>query len=95
MDYQNEIPDTQDEEATFIRTWETANLVAIARLGDIYLKTRKLTPKQSDGVTDLLVAIDQVFDLDLCIQTIDNEGKATSDVRKVVARMKSRMIKKA
>ena len=27
MDYQNEILDTQDEEATFIRIWETANLL--------------------------------------------------------------------
>ena len=95
MDYQNEIPDTQDEEATFIRTWETANLLSIAQLGDIYLMTRKLTPKQADGATDLLAAIDKVFDLDLCIQTIDDEGKATSDVRKAVARMKSGMIKEA
>ena len=45
MDYQTEIPDTQDEETTFIRTWETANLLPIAQLGDIYLRTRKLTPK--------------------------------------------------
>ena len=58
MDYQNEIPDTQDEETTFIRTWEMANLLAIAQLGDIYLKTHKLTSKQADGVTDLLAAID-------------------------------------
>ena len=94
-DYQNEIPDTQHEEATFIRTWETAKLLAVAQLGDIYLKTRKLTPKQADGVTDLLAAIDKVFDLDLCIQTIDDEGKATSDVRKAVARMKSGMVKEA
>ena len=93
MDYQNEIPDTQDEETTFIRTWETANLLSIAQLGDIYLRTRKLTPKQADGVTDLLAAIDKVFDLDLCIQTIDDEGKATSEVRKAVARMKSGMMK--
>ena len=93
MDYQNEIPDTQDEEATLIRTWETANLLSIAQLGDIYLKTHKLTPKQVDGVTDLLTAIDKVFDSDLCIQTIDDEGKATSDVRKAVARMKSGMMK--
>ena len=95
MDYQNEIPNTQDEEATFIRTWETANLLAIAQLRDIYLRTRKLTPEQADGVTDLLAAIDKVFDLDLCIQMIDDEGKATSDVRKAVARMKSGMIKEA
>ena len=93
MDYQNEIPDTQDEEATFIRTWETANLLSIAQLGDIYLRTRRLTPKQVDGVTDILAAIDKVFNLDLCIQTIDDEGKATSDVRKAVARMKSGMMK--
>ena len=45
MDYQNEIPDTQDEEATFIRTCEAANLLAITQLGDIYLKTHKLTQK--------------------------------------------------
>ena len=50
MDYQNEVPDTQDEEATFIRTWATANLLAIAQLGEIYLKTRKLTQKQVDGL---------------------------------------------
>ena len=93
MDYQAEIPDTQDDEATFIRTWETANLLSIAQLGDIYLKTRKLTTKQADGVTDLLAAIDKVFDLDLCIQTIDDSGKATSDVRKAVARMKSGIMK--
>ena len=80
MDYQAEIPDTQNDEATFIRTWETANLLSIAQLGDIYLKTRKLTTKQADGVTDLLAAIDKVFDLDLCIQTIDDSGKSTSDV---------------
>ena len=42
-----------------------------------------------------MAAIDKVFDLDLCIQTIDDEGKATSDVRKAVARMKSGMIKEA
>ena len=95
MDYQNENPDTQDEEATFIRTWETANLLAIAQRGDIYLRTHKLTPKRADGGTDLLAAIDTIFDLDLCIQTIDDEGKATSDVRKAVARMKSGMIKEA
>ena len=95
MDYQNEIPDTQDEEVTFFRTWETANLLSIAQLGDIYLRTRKLTPKQADEVTDLLPAIDRVFDLDLCIQTIDDEGKTTSDVRKAVARMKSGMMKEA
>ena len=95
MDYQNEIPDTQDEEATFIRTWETAKLLSIAQLGDIYLRTCKLTPKQADGVTDLLSAIDKVFDLDLCIQTIHDEGKVTSDVRKAVARMKSAVMKEA
>ena len=95
MDYQNEIPDTQDEEAIFVRTWETANLLAIAQLGDIYLRTRKLTPEPADGVTDLLAAIDKVFDLDLCIQTINDEGKATSDVRKAVARMNNGMIKEA
>ena len=77
MDYQNEFLDTQDEEATFIRTWETANLLSIAQLGDIYPRTRKLTPKQADGVTDLLAAFDKVFDLYLCIQTIEDEGKAT------------------
>ena len=33
--------------------------------------------------------------MDLCIQPIDDEGKATSDVRKAVARMKSRMMKEA
>ena len=49
MDYQNEIPDTQDEEATFIRTWETANLLAIAQLGYIYLRTRKLTRSRQIG----------------------------------------------
>ena len=43
----------------------------------------------------MLAAIDKVFDLDLCIQTIDDEGKATSDVRKAVARMNSGMIKEA
>ena len=95
IDYQNEIPDTQDEEATFIRAWETANLLSIAQLGDIYLKTHKLTPKQADGVTDLLAVIDKVFDLDLCIQTIDDEEKATSDFRKAVARMKSGLMKEA
>ena len=95
MDYQNEISDTQDEDATFIRTWETANLLSIAQLGEIYLRTCKLTPKQTDGVTDLLAGIDKVFDLDLCIQTIDDEGKATSDVRKAVVRMKSGMMKEA
>ena len=95
IDYQNEIPDTQDEEATFIRTWETTNLLAIAQLGNIYLKTHKLTPKQADGVNDLLATIDKVFDLDLYIQTIDYKGKASSDVRKAVARMKSGMIKEA
>ena len=95
MDYEKEIPDTQDEDTTFIRTWETANLLSIAQLGDIYLRTRKLTPKQAEGVTDLLAAIDKVFDLDLCIQTIDDKGKATSDVRKAVARMKSGMMKEA
>ena len=77
MNYQNEIPDTQDEETSFIRTWETANLLSIAQLWDIYLRTRKLTPKQADGVTDLLAAIDKVFDLDLCMLTIDDGGKAT------------------
>ena len=35
MDYQNEIRDTQDKEATFIRTWETANLLAITQFGVI------------------------------------------------------------
>ena len=30
MDYQSEILDTQDQETTFIRTWKTANLLAIA-----------------------------------------------------------------
>ena len=77
MDYQNEIPDTQDEKGNFNRTWEMANLLAIAQLGDIYMWTRKLTPTQADEVTDLLAAIDKVFDLDLCIQMIDDEGKAT------------------
>ena len=43
MDYQNQMPDTQDVEATFIRTWETPNVVSIAQLGYIYLKTNKLT----------------------------------------------------
>ena len=95
MDYQTKIPHTPDEEDTFIRTWETANLLSIAQLGDIYLKTRNLTPKQTDGVTDLLAAIDKVFDLDLCIQTIDDEGKATSHVRKAVGRMKNEMMKEA
>ena len=65
MDYQNEIPDTQEEETTYIRTWERANLLSIAQLGDIYLRTHKVTPKQADGVTDLVAAIDKVFDLDL------------------------------
>ena len=95
MDYQNEIPDTQDEKAIFIRTRETANLLAIAQLRGIYLRTRKLTAKQADGVTDLLAAIDKVFDLDRCIQTIDDEGKATTDVRKAVPGMKSEMITEA
>ena len=43
----------------------------------------------------MLAAIYKVFDLDLCIQTIDDEGRATSDVRKGVARMKSGMMKEA
>ena len=43
----------------------------------------------------MLAAIDKVFDLDLCIQTIDDDGKVTSDVRKAVARMKNGMIKEA
>ena len=67
MDYKNEIPDTQDEWAILIKTWETANLLSITQLGDIYLKTRKPTPKHPDEVTDLLVAIDKVFNSKLYI----------------------------
>ena len=43
----------------------------------------------------MLAAIDKVFDLDLCIQTIDDVGKATSDIRKAVAKVKNEMIKEA
>ena len=43
----------------------------------------------------MLAAIDKVFDLDIWIQKIDDERKATSDVRKAVARIKSGMIKVA
>ena len=95
MHYPNEIPDTQDEAVPFMRTWETATLLAIAQLEEIYLRTRKLTPKQADELTDVLAAIDKMFDMDLCIQTIGDERKATSDLRKAVARMKSRMMKEA
>lgn len=41
------------------------------------------------------MAIDKVFDVDLCIQTIDYEGKATSDVRIAVIRMTIGMMKEA
>ena len=67
MDYKNEIPDTQHEWAILMKTWEIANLLSIAQLGDIHLKTRKPTPKQPDEVTDLLVAIDKVINLNLYI----------------------------
>ena len=43
----------------------------------------------------MLAAVDKIFDLDLCIKMIDDEGKATSDVRNAVVRMKSGMIKEA
>ena len=67
MDYQTEIPDTQDEEVSLIMPLETAHFRSIAQLGDINLKTCKFAPKQVDELADLLAAIDKVFDQDLCI----------------------------
>ena len=89
----HEIPDTQDEDAPLIKTWDPTMFFMILERGMIYLKSNKLTRGETEAVEDLMAAAYKTFDHELFRSMVIYDGQFTSNIRKGVAKMDNYQIR--
>ena len=90
---EHEIPDTQDEDAPLIRTWDPTMFFMILEKGMIYLKSKKLTKGETEAVEDLMAAAHKALYYELFTSMVTYDEQFTGNVRKGVAKMDNHQVR--